>query len=129
MKNDTIALLSSVQLDCLAIDEAHCISEWGHDFRPEYRRIAEIRHKFPGAVCMALTATATEQVRDDIRKSLHFSGSSDFIVSFNRDNLFYRVFPKSNPMQQTIDFLKSIKMNRELSTPFHGTALTEYMRT
>ena len=109
MKNDTIALLSSVRVDCIAIDEAHCISEWGHDFRPEYRRIAGIRRKFSDAVCMALTATATEQVRGDIRKNLDLSGSSEFIASFNRNNLFYRVIPKSNPLQQTVDFLEKHK--------------------
>ena len=67
LKNEILALLTSVQVDCFAIDEAHCISEWGHDFRPEYRMIAQVRRRFPDAVCIALTATATERVRDDIR--------------------------------------------------------------
>lgn len=105
MKKDIVSLLASIRVDCIAIDEAHCISEWGHDFRPEYRMIAGFRKNFPDAVCMALTATATERVRDDIGRSLAFSGSADFIASFNRDNLFYRIISKSNPLQQTIDFL------------------------
>ncbi len=109
LKNGMIALLLSVKGDCLAIDEAHCISEWGHDFRPEYRMIAGVRKQFPGAVCMALTATATERVRNDIRKNLGFTESSDFIASFNRDNLFYRIIPKDNPLEQTIDFLHKHK--------------------
>jgi len=109
LKNEMIALLASVKVDCLAIDEAHCISEWGHDFRPEYRLIAQVRKKFPTTVCMALTATATERVRADIRKNLGFTESSDFIASFNRDNLFYRIMPKNHPLEQTIDFLNKHK--------------------
>lgn len=109
LKNDILAMLSSIRVDCIAIDEAHCISEWGHDFRPEYRMIAQVRNKFPKAVCMALTATATERVREDIRKSLHLAESSDYIASFNRDNLFYRIIQKNNPLQQTHDFLNNHK--------------------
>jgi ATP-dependent DNA helicase RecQ len=63
-----LTLLSTLKVDLLTIDEAHCISEWGHDFRPEYRQIVEVRKKFPEAVCMALTATATSRVRQDIRR-------------------------------------------------------------
>ncbi|MCX5829177.1 MAG: DNA helicase RecQ [Deltaproteobacteria bacterium] len=101
-----MALLSSLKVDCIAIDEAHCISEWGHDFRPEYRQLAEFRTKFPGAVCVALTATATPRVREDIRKSLNISDLNEFIGSFNRPNLFLEVIQKTAPIEQTLEFLK-----------------------
>ncbi|MDY6969699.1 MAG: ATP-dependent DNA helicase RecQ, partial [Spirochaetota bacterium] len=106
LKQSVLEMLSSVRVDCLAIDEAHCISEWGHDFRPEYRQLALVRLHFTKAVCIALTATATERVRDDIIKSLDFDASSEFIGSFNRGNLFLRIVPKENPLNQTIRFLE-----------------------
>ena len=99
-------LLGTVSLDCLTIDEAHCISEWGHDFRPEYRQLVEVRRRFPKAVCLALTATATERVRQDIKSTLGFSVSNEFIASFNRENLFIEVRRKKDPAAQTIQFLK-----------------------
>jgi len=102
----TIDMLSSVPVDCLTIDEAHCISEWGHDFRPEYRQLAEARTLFPKAVCVALTATATPQVREDIQKTLGFENANSFVGSFDRPNLFLRVDQKINPTKQTLDFLE-----------------------
>lgn len=102
----TLNLLASLSVDCLAIDEAHCISEWGHDFRPEYRQLIEVRRNFPDAVTIALTATATPRVRQDIKDSLGFSGTMEFIASFDRPNLFLQVAPKTNPAAQTIDFLR-----------------------
>ncbi|NQT73413.1 MAG: RecQ family ATP-dependent DNA helicase, partial [Chloroflexi bacterium] len=102
----TLALLASQQIDCLTIDEAHCISEWGHDFRPEYRQLAEIRKRFPKSVCMALTATATARVRQDIKESLRFEASNEFIASFNRPNLYIEITPKENPLIQTLQFAK-----------------------
>jgi ATP-dependent DNA helicase RecQ len=99
-------LLSTVTLDCLTIDEAHCISEWGHDFRPDYRQIVEVRKRFPKAVCLALTATATQRVREDIKTTLGFSGSNEFIASFNRENLFIEVRRKKDPAGQAIQFLQ-----------------------
>ncbi|MCK9197548.1 MAG: DNA helicase RecQ [Syntrophales bacterium] len=102
----TMALLASLKVDCIAIDEAHCISEWGHDFRPEYRQLAEFRTRYPGAVCVALTATATPRVRDDIRRSLNISDHNEFIGSFNRPNLFLEVIQKTAPIEQTLEFLK-----------------------
>ena len=102
----TLALLLSRQVDCLAIDEAHCISEWGHDFRPEYRQIAEIRNQFPKAVCVALTATATPRVQEDIQNNLKFQHENEFVSSFNRTNLFLQVVPKNSPAEQTVKFLK-----------------------
>jgi ATP-dependent DNA helicase RecQ len=104
-----LSLLAEVHVDLLTIDEAHCISEWGHDFRPEYRQIAEVRKRFPDAVCMALTATATSRVRQDIRTILKFSTTNEFIASFNRENLYIEVLPKQNPVAQTIKMLERYK--------------------
>jgi ATP-dependent DNA helicase RecQ len=109
LKNDILEFLTSMQVDAFAIDEAHCISEWGHDFRPEYRKIASVRKKFPEAVCIALTATATSRVRDDIRKNLELNESNDFIASFNRPNLIYKVVHKDKPLEQTMEFLREYR--------------------
>jgi ATP-dependent DNA helicase RecQ len=87
-------------VDRVAIDEAHCISEWGHDFRPEYRRLVELRERFPAIPFMALTATATERVRKDIVNQLRLKNPFVCIGSFNRPNLSYRVIPKSKPADQ-----------------------------
>jgi ATP-dependent DNA helicase RecQ len=103
------SLLADVRIDCLTIDEAHCISEWGHDFRPEYRQLVDVRRRFPRAVCLALTATATPRVRDDIRSSLGFTTSNEFIASFNRENLFIEVAPKRDAYIQTCHFLERFK--------------------
>ena len=99
-------LLATVGVDCLAIDEAHCISQWGHDFRPEYRRLIEARGHFPEAVCVALTATATPRVRQDIKESLRINSAGDYVASFNRENLFIRVVVKDGPVEQTIRFIR-----------------------
>ncbi|HNY21086.1 MAG TPA: DNA helicase RecQ [Treponemataceae bacterium] len=99
-------LLASVRVDCITIDEAHCISEWGHDFRPEYRRLAEIRQLFPHAVCLALTATATATVRKDIRKNLALENPAEFVASFDRPNIKLTVVRKSKPVHQILDFLE-----------------------
>ncbi|MFN8433567.1 MAG: DNA helicase RecQ [Anaerolineales bacterium] len=104
-----LTLLSGLKVDLLTIDEAHCISEWGHDFRPEYRQIVEVRKKFPNAVCMALTATATSRVRQDIRHTLKFSTTNEFIASFNRENLFIEVVPKQDPAQQAREIIDRYK--------------------
>jgi len=103
------SLLSSLQVDCLTIDEAHCISEWGHDFRPEYRQLVEVRKKFPNAVCLALTATATARVRQDIRNTLKFATTNEFVASFNRENLYIEVARKREPFSQTIEMLDRYK--------------------
>jgi len=102
-----LSMLSSLRVDCLAIDEAHCISEWGHDFRPEYRQLVGVRSRFPLATCVALTATATPRVQEDIKNNLKFDASNEFIASFNRENLFIQVTPKNNPTSQTIEFLRN----------------------
>jgi ATP-dependent DNA helicase RecQ len=103
------ALLDSLQVDLLTIDEAHCISEWGHDFRPEYRQLVDVRRRYPKAVCLALTATATPRVRADITRSLGFSQSNEFVASFNRENLYIEVAPKTDPVKQTVRFLERFK--------------------
>ena len=102
---NTLALLTSLNVACIAVDEAHCISEWGHDFRPEYRLLADVRAAFPAAVCTALTATATPRVREDIRKSLKIAPQHEFIGSFDRPNLFLEVALKTAPLEQILDFL------------------------
>lgn len=96
--------LRSWNVAALAIDEAHCISEWGHDFRPEYRQMAQLRQLLPDAPVIALTATATERVRTDIIKHLRLREPEIFVASFNRPNLSYRVTPKDQPMKQILDF-------------------------
>src|SRR6201981_2458268 len=90
-----------------AIDEAHCISEWGHDFRPEYRELKKLRTHFPDVPMMALTATATERVRVDIVKQLKLRDPRCYVASFNRPNLTYRVVPKTAPYEQLLTFIRS----------------------
>lgn len=102
-------LISSVQVDCLTVDEAHCISEWGHDFRPEYRQLTEIRNIIPKAACLALTATATQTVREDIKKNLQLKNPKEFIASFNRKNIFLEVKQKQKSFDQAVEFLKEHK--------------------
>ncbi len=92
--------LAEWPVERVAIDEAHCISEWGHDFRPEYRRLIELRERFPAIPFMALTATATERVRKDIVTQLRLKDPFVCVGSFNRANLAYRVIPKSKPADQ-----------------------------
>lgn len=93
----------------IAIDEAHCVSEWGHDFRPEYRQIATLRDAFPGTPFMALTATATGRVRDDVIQQLRLRDPRVFVASFNRPNLSYRVQAKSQAYEQTLEFIRARK--------------------
>jgi ATP-dependent DNA helicase RecQ len=98
--------LKAWNVSCLAIDEAHCVSEWGHDFRPEYRQLAKLRTLLPDVPLMALTATATERVRTDIIAHLKLREPQTFVASFNRPNLTYRVVPKDQPTKQIIDFIR-----------------------
>ena len=109
MMDKTRELLKSLKVDCFTIDEAHCISEWGHDFRPEYRQMAVVRNDFPDAVCMALTATATPRVQEDIKSLLNFKDSEAFISSFDRKNLFLKIVDKKDPDNQLLDFLYTRK--------------------
>jgi ATP-dependent DNA helicase RecQ len=91
----------------LAIDEAHCISEWGHDFRPEYRELKKLRKHLPDVPIMALTATATERVRADIVKELNLRDPRAYVASFNRPNLTYRVVPKTAAYEQLLAFIRN----------------------
>jgi ATP-dependent DNA helicase RecQ len=106
LKPNILTFLASLTVDCLTIDEAHCISEWGHDFRPDYRHLALVRKQFQSAVCIALTATATVRVRTDIQEILHFAAENAFIASFDRSNLLLRVVKKTNPLMQARLFLE-----------------------
>ena len=108
-KEDIGTLLKSIKVDCITVDEAHCISEWGHDFRKDYRQLGNFKKSFSSAVCIGLTATATPRVQDDITKNLNLNHPKKFIASFNRPNLFLQVIPKREPFQQAIDFLNEHK--------------------
>ncbi|MBE6309057.1 MAG: DNA helicase RecQ [Bacteroidales bacterium] len=108
-KEDNVEFLKSIKISFYAIDEAHCISEWGHDFRPEYRRIRPIINEIGKAPIIALTATATTKVRDDIKKNLGIQDAPDFKSSFNRPNLYYEVKPKTKNVDK--DIIKFIKSN------------------
>ena len=105
-KQDNVDFLKSVKISFYAIDEAHCISEWGHDFRPEYRRIRPIIQEIGNAPIIALTATATAKVQHDIQKNLGMLDANVFKASFNRPNLYYALKPKVKPENQIIRFIK-----------------------
>ena len=105
-KEDNVAFLHKIKVSFYAIDEAHCISEWGHDFRPEYRRIRPIINEIGTAPLIALTATATPKVQMDIQKNLGMSDASVFKSSFNRPNLYYEIRPKRNVDHDIIRFIK-----------------------
>ncbi len=106
-KEENITFLKQVRISFYAIDEAHCISEWGHDFRPEYRRIRPIINRIGFAPLIALTATATPKVQHDIQKNLSMLEANVFKSSFNRPNLFYEVRPKSHSTKEIIKFIKN----------------------
>ena len=108
-KEENVDFLRQVKISFYAVDEAHCISEWGHDFRPEYRRIRPIINEIGVAPVIALTATATDKVRDDIKKSLGMPNADEFRSSFNRPNLYYEVRPKTKDIDK--DIVKFIKQN------------------
>lgn len=108
-KEENIKFLKSVKISFTAIDEAHCISEWGHDFRPEYRRIKSIVAELGNIPLIALTATATPKVQIDIQKNLNMEGAAIFKSSFNRTNLYYEVRPKKEAKKQLIKYIKEHK--------------------
>ena len=108
-KEDNVEFLKSVKISFYAIDEAHCISEWGHDFRPEYRRIRPIINEIGPAPVIALTATATDKVRTDIKKSLGITDATEYKSSFNRPNLYYEVRQKTKDVDK--DIVKFIKQH------------------
>ena len=108
-KEDNVEFLKSVKISFYAVDEAHCISEWGHDFRPEYRRIRPIVNEIGEAPIIALTATATDKVRSDIKKNLGIVDATEFKSSFNRPNLYYEVRAKTKDVDK--DIIKFIKQH------------------
>lgn len=105
-KQENIQFLTSIQISFFAVDEAHCISEWGHDFRPEYRRLRPIMDKITALPIIALTATATPKVQQDIQKNLGMTDATLFQSSFNRENLYYEVRPKRDVQKEIIKFIK-----------------------
>lgn len=105
-KQENIDFLTSVDISFFAIDEAHCISEWGHDFRPEYRRLREIFEKISDVPIIALTATATPKVQYDIQKNLNMLDAVVFKSSFNRDNLYYEIRPKRDVEKEIIRYIR-----------------------
>ncbi len=108
-KEENVEFLKSVKISFYAVDEAHCISEWGHDFRPEYRRIRPIVNEIGKAPIIALTATATDKVRTDIKKNLGMVDANEFKSSFNRPNLYYEVRPKTTDVDK--DIIRFIKQH------------------
>ncbi len=108
-KEENVEFLKQAKISFYAIDEAHCISEWGHDFRPEYRRIRPIINEIGNAPIIALTATATDKVRTDIKKNLGITDAVEFKSSFNRPNLYYEVRPKTKDVDK--DIIKFIKQH------------------
>jgi len=112
-KEENVEFLRTVKISFYAIDEAHCISEWGHDFRPEYRKIRPIINEICRAPIIALTATATHKVRDDIKKSLGIMSATEYCSSFNRPNLYYEVRPKTKNVDH--DIVRFIKGNESKS--------------
>jgi ATP-dependent DNA helicase RecQ len=106
-KDDYVDFLRESEISFFAIDEAHCISEWGHDFRPEYRRLRNIIDEIANAPVIALTATATDKVQQDIQKNLSMLDANIFKASFNRPNLYYEVRPKKDVVREIIKFVKS----------------------
>ena len=108
-KEETIEFLKSINISFVAVDEAHCISEWGHDFRPEYRRIKQMIKEIKDVPMMALTATATPKVQSDIQKNLHMNDAIVFKSSFNRSNLYYEIRPKlkkADTLKEIVQFIK-----------------------
>src|SRR5690554_512951 len=104
---DTLALLDRAQLSLFAIDEAHCVAQWGHDFRPDYLRLTVLGERWPGVPRIALTATATEATRREIAERLELTEARHFVADFDRPNIQYRIVPKDNPRRQLLDLLRA----------------------
>lgn len=107
LRPETLVMLDRCQVACLTIDEAHCISSWGHDFRPEYRQLLPVRKRYPNAVCIALTATATQRVQEDIKHILGFGAGNEFVAGFNRPNLYLAAAPRTDALPQILAFLSA----------------------
>ncbi|HZX47662.1 MAG TPA: DNA helicase RecQ [Nitrospirota bacterium] len=106
---DFLQFIQGLKVSMFAIDESHCISEWGHDFRPEYRKLNMLKDEFPGVPLMALTATATPVVQRDIISQLGLRDCKVYTASFNRKNLYYQIRPKDNPLRQILQYLEERK--------------------
>ena len=129
---ETMLLLENSHVEAIVIDEAHCISEWGHDFRPEYRQLNTLRHRLSQATTLALTATATRRVRADIKKTLLITDANEFIGSFDRPNLILSVKDKVAAVAQTRDFLNRHKKQAGIiycSTRDNVDNLTEQLQS
>ncbi|WP_267256406.1 DNA helicase RecQ [Coxiella endosymbiont of Ornithodoros maritimus] len=111
MTESFLSRLREVKLALVAIDEAHCVSQWGHDFRPEYLRLGELREYFPKVPFIALTATADKQTRQDILQRLRLTKANVYIASFNRPNIRYTLLEKQKPYNQLVNFLKDRKVD------------------
>src|SRR5947208_8630819 len=128
MLSGFLADLQKWNVNLLAVDEAHCISEWGHDFRPEYRQLAQLRDLIPNAPMMALTATATERVRADVVRLLQLREPGCYVASFNRPNLAYRVAAKARPYEQTLSFVRA-RPNESGNVYCHGRRTAQSVGT
>jgi ATP-dependent DNA helicase RecQ len=106
MQSEFLDFMQSLPISLFAIDEAHCISEWGHDFRPEYRKLSRLKKLFPHVSIIALTATATERVSQDIIKQLGLENANKYQASFNRPNLSYKIIDKFDAVSQTLEYIK-----------------------
>ena len=113
-KKKNLFFFKSFKISFFAVDEAHCISEWGHDFRPEYRKLRKVIDSVGRKPIIALTATATKKVKNDIIKNLGISSERLFLSSFNRPNLYYEVQPKIDVDKNLIKFIKKIQVNQGL---------------
>ena len=111
LQQRTLQFLQGLNINLFAIDEAHCVSQWGHDFRPEYLQLGQLAELFPGVPRMALTATADERTREEIAQRLKLEQAGRFISGFDRPNIFYRIVPKDRPRQQLLAFLKDQRGN------------------
>ena len=104
----TTQLLQRGTLSVIAIDEAHCVSQWGHDFRPDYLALGDLAERFPGVPRMALTATATRETHREITERLHLGDAKHFVASFDRPNIQYRIDAKADPRKQLVSFIRSV---------------------
>jgi ATP-dependent DNA helicase RecQ len=104
---ETLALLDRCAISLFAIDEAHCVSQWGHDFRPDYLGLSVLHERWPGVPRIALTATATDATRTEIAQRLELTGARQFVASFDRPNIQYRIVPKASPRHQLLDLLRT----------------------